>query len=208
MQKVIHYTNVRMPDILDFIKTRRSIRKYKSREVPEEHLKKILEAARWSPSAANRQPCRFIVVRDKEIKKKIGDHAKFYFLINRYVSEAPLIIAVCAKDKNKWAPLDCAMASQNIMLEAHSLGLGSCFIGAFDEERIKKVLNLQDKMKIIALITLGYPDGKAETPPRLEIDEIVSYDSYNSKKKSSGLRDILIPQSGVLSIINKILKRE
>jgi len=202
MEKTTH-------DILNLIKTRRSIRKYKSQDVPKDSLNKILEAARWSPSAVNKQPWRFIVVRDKEIKKKIGDCAKFYFLINQHVSEAPVIIVVCAKDKTyKWAPLDCAMASQNIMLEAHSLGLASCFIGAFDEQKIKEILDLPDKMKIIALITVGYPDGQVETPPRLKIDEIVSYDVYDQKKKSAGLKNVLAPKSGVLSVIAKVLKRK
>jgi len=75
-----------MHDLLNIIKTRRSIRKYKLQEVPEEQINKLLEAARWAPSAVNTQPWKFIVVRDNEIKKKIVPHAKFYFLINRHVS--------------------------------------------------------------------------------------------------------------------------
>ncbi len=178
-----------MYDILNIIKTRRSIRRYKSQDVPEDHFDRILEAARWSPSAINKQPWRFIVIRDKETKKKLGNYAKFYFLINRFISDAPVIIVVCVEDKAyKWALLDCAMASQNIMLEAHSLGLGSCFIGVFDEHKIKQILRLPDKMGIIALITIGYPDGQVETPPRLELDEIVFYDVYNQKEKSAGLK--------------------
>lgn len=195
--------------VLNLIKTRRSVRRYKSQEVPEECLNKILEAARWSPSAVNRQPWRFIVITDKEIRKKIGDSARFYFIINRQVSDAPVIIAVCVEDKEyKWAAMDCAMASQNIMLEAHSLGLGSCFVGGFDEYKVKEILGLTDKMKIFALITIGYPDGEVETPPRLGIDEIVSYNVYERKNKSSGIKNILTPKSGVLSVITKILKRK
>jgi len=196
-------------DMFNIIKTRRSIRRYKPQEVPEEHLNRILEAARWAPSAINRQPWKFIVVRDREIKEKIGDASKFYFVLNRNVSEAPIIIVVCTKDNAyKWATVDCAMASQNIMLEAHSLGLGSCFIGAFDEHKVKQILDLPDKMGIIALITIGYPDGQVETPPRIEKDEIVSYDVYNQKKKSAKLRNILTPKSGVLSVISKVLNRK
>lgn len=196
-------------NVLNIIKTRRSVRRYKSQEVPEECLNKILEAARWSPSAVNRQPWRFIVVRDKEIRKKLGDSARFYFVVNRQVSDAPVIIAVCAKDKEyKWAAMDCAMASQNIMLEAHSLGLGSCFIGGFDEGKVKEILGLPDKMKVFALITLGYPDGEVETPPRLEIDEIVFHNVYEQKDKSFGVKNILTPKSGTLSVIAKILKRK
>ena len=128
------------------------------------------------------------------------------FLINRHVSEAPVIIAVCSKDKSyRWAPLDCAMASQNIMLEAHSLGLGSCFIGVFDENKIKELLGLPDKMGIVGLITLGYPDEKVDAPPRLELEEVVHYDAYR-KDKSDASGKTILPRSGMLSFVTKFLK--
>lgn len=197
-----------MQDILDIIKTRRSVRKYKDQAVTKEFIDKILEAARWAPSAINVQPVRFVVVQDSEIKKKVGDAARFYFLINNHVADAALIIAVCAKDKNyKWAPLDCAMASQNIMLEAHSLGLGSCFVGEFNEDKAKEALGLPDKMKIFALITIGFPDGEVETPPRLDINEIVFYDKYE-ENGDIGSKSILSPKSGTMSVLGKILRRK
>lgn len=197
-----------MQDILDIIQTRRSIKKYNSQNVSEQHLKKILEAARWSPSARNKQVWKFIIVKDKNIKKEIGDTAKYYFYRLSYVSNAPIIIVVCADiEKSKWAIIDCAMASQNILLEAHSLGLGTCFIGAFNEAKIKNVLSIPERMKIVGLITLGYPDEISETPPRLEIDEFVFYDVYEQKKESVRLKDVLRPRRGLLSIITKFLKR-
>lgn len=192
-------------ELLDIIKTRRSIRKYKPEDVPDEYIEKMLEAARWAPSAVNGQPWRFLVVRDKEIKKKMGKYIKSYLVINRHVSEAPVIIAICSKDKSyKWASLDCAMASQNIMLEAHSLGLGSCFIGVFNENKIKELLGMPDKMGIVGLITVGYPDGEAEAPPRLELDEIAFYDAYRKNKSSVSK----LPRSGILSLVTKFLKEK
>lgn len=197
-----------MQDILDIIKTRRSVRRYKNQEVPKEFVDKILEAARWAPSAINVQSCRFVVVQDKEVKKMVGDSARFYFLINNHVADAGAIIAVCAKDKNwKWAPLDCAMASQNIMLEAHSLGLGSCFVGEFKEEKVKEALGLPDEMKVFALITIGFPDGEVETPPRLDISEIVFYDKYEERNSNID-KKILSPKSGTMSVLGKILRRK
>ena len=195
--------------LLKLIKTRRSVRKYKSQAVPKGHLNKILEAARWAPSAINRQPWRFIVIKDKGIRKKIGNAARLYFTLNRWVSDAPVIIVVCTKNKeDEWTAMDCAMASQNIMLEAHSLGLGSCLIGAFNKHKVKQILGLTDKMKIFALITLGYPDGEVGTPPRLELNEIVSYDNYDWNSRSFGSKNVLTPKSGPLSVIVKVLKRK
>lgn len=190
-----------MPDILNLIKTRRSIRKYKSQDVPEDHLNKILEAARWSPSAINKQPWQFVVVKDQNIKKEISNNVH---LTNRFVSKAPVIMVVCAdlEKSQKWALVDCALACQNILLEAHSLGLGSCFIGAFNEDKIKNILKIPDKMKILGLITIGYPAEKPQASPRLDIDQIVSYDNYNQKKvKTSPLK------TGILSIVAKKLKK-
>lgn len=197
-----------MDDILDIIKTRRSVRKYSNQEITEEQLKKILEAGRWSPSAVNRQPWSFVVVKDKEARKKIGDASKFYLIANKHVSEAPVIIAVCVKDKtNKWAQIDCGMASQNIMLEAHSIGLGTCFCGLFDEEKIKQIIGLPESMSVLGLITLGYPEGETPAASRLEIDNIVSYESYDSKNKSSGIKTALSTKRGILSFIAKFFKR-
>lgn len=199
-----------MQDVLEIIKTRRSVRRYKDQEVPKEFIDKILEAARWAPSAINVQPVRLVVVQDKEIKKVVGDAARFYFLINNHVADAGAIIAVCAKDKDwKWASLDCAMASQNIMLEAHSLGLGSCFVGEFKEEKVKEVLGLPAKMKVFALITIGFPEGEVEAPPRLDINEIVFYDKYEDGDKGVfGDKNMLAAKSGTLSVLGKILRRK
>ncbi len=191
-------------DILKIIKSRRSIRKYKPNPVPGHLLNKVLEAARWAPSAMNRQPWHFIVVLDENTKRKVAKYSKLYFVGNRHVNQAPVVIIVCGKVRgNKWAEIDCALASENIMLEAHSLGLGTCFIGAFKEDKLKEILKIPEEVKIIGLITLGYPDGKASETLRKSIDKIVSYDLYQDNEFP-----IFDTKSGVLSIAIKRIKRK
>ena len=154
---------------LDLILSRRSIRRYEDKDVPEEALKQILEAGRQAPSAANRQPVRFVVVNDHGLLKDLCDT-----LFSRFVKYAPLAIVGCANVKSlltgKWAVVDAAIAMQNMVIAAWALGIGSCWIGACNEEKVKELLKIPDKWKVVALVTLGYP---AEQPkPR--------------KKKSSG----------------------
>lgn len=129
-----------MDDILEIIKSRRSIRNYKKEKIKDEDILKILEAGRWAPSASNNQPWRFIVVLDQELIKKIGDACKI-LTINSFVKTSPLILIIYSEKKHKWVDLDCGMCSQNMMLEAHTLGIGSCFIGAYRENKIKNIVN-------------------------------------------------------------------
>jgi nitroreductase len=190
-------------DIIDIIKGRRSVREYSDKNISDKHVEKILEAARWSPSAVNMQPWKFVVVRDGKIKKKIGDASRYYFVGNRHVSAAPMIIVVCANtNDNKWAVMDCSMASQSMMLEAYSLGISSCFVGAFDENKIKGILDIPEKMNIVGIVVFGYSKGSIKDPGRISMDKIVSYDKYEDKGTSNPLK------SGALSVITKGLKRK
>jgi len=144
---------------IDAISSRRSIRRYENKEIPKDVLDKILEAGRQSPSAANKQPYRFVIVTNAEIKKELPG------LVSRFLKNAPVVIVGCANPKalitGKWATIDTAIALENMVIAAWSLGIGSCWIGVFNEQKAKKSLKIPQDWKIVALITLGYP---AETP--------------------------------------------
>lgn len=196
-------------DILPIITSRRSIRSYTDKEIQQKDIITIIEAARWAPSAINGQPWRFIVVSDPDIKKQVGDASRFIGVVNRHASDASVIVVVCAKNKtSRWADMDCAIASQNIMLQAHSLGIGSCFLGVFNEEKIKQILHIPDKMKIVCLITLGYAKGDVKAPSRIDAKDIVYYNGYDTKNKSTSSKKIGKPKSGVLSVASKIIRKQ
>ena len=122
-------------------------------------LDKIVEAGRQSPSAANRQPYRFVIVTDCEIKKELQG------LFSRFLKNDPVVIVGCANPKalltGKWATVDTTIALESMVLAAWSLGIGSCWIGSFKEQKIKDSLKIPKDWKVVALVTLGYP---AETP--------------------------------------------
>jgi len=164
-------------DILEVIKTRRSIRKYKPDPISEEETNKILEAGRWAPSASNSQPWRFIVLRSEETKRKLSET----FTWGGCLSQAPLGIAVTVSPRASSHPVeDGAAATQNMLLEAHSLGLGACWIGAYDnvnEERAKDILNVPHDERLLSVIAIGRP---AESPQstRRELDEVTFTDRY------------------------------
>ncbi len=167
-------------DILEVIKTRRSIRKYKPALISEEQIDKILEAGRWAPSADNSQPWRFIVLRSEEIRKKLADTLTW----GRFLSQAPLGIAITVNPRASNHPVeDGAAATQNMLLEAHSLGLGACWIGTYgsgNEESAKKVLNVPKDERLLSVIAIGHP---AESPQRTrrKLDEVTFTDRYGSR---------------------------
>jgi len=169
-------------DVFDAIRTRRSIRKYMDKPVEEEKLLKVLEAARLAPSAVNRQPWRFIVVRDKEIREALRSaYDRDWFV------SAPVIIVACAVPSEGWVRwdgeefwrVDVAIAMQNLILAAWNEGLGTCWIGAFKEEEVKKVLGIPPDVRVVAMTPLGYPaEEKGPVTNRKPLEEIVKYDRW------------------------------
>jgi nitroreductase len=176
-------------DVFEVIRKRRSIRSYKDLEVEEEKLLKILEAAREAPSASNRQEWRFVVVRDKETKKKLCKAAKG----QRFVEEAPVVIACCAETDNHIMscgqlcyPIDVAIAIDHMTLAAIELGLGTCWIGAFYEEEVKKILDIPHQVRVVELLTLGYPQEEPTSPKeRLPLQDIIFLEEWGRKISSS-----------------------
>ncbi len=193
-------------DILNLLKSRRSIRVYQDKPVPQELLLQVLEAGRWAPTGANLQPWHFIVVTDPEARKQIGDVARFFFIKSSHVEKAPVVIAIGFDTrKGKYGRYDVTLAGGNMLTMAASLGLGTCWIGAFDEPKVKEILEIPESIEVIGLITLGYPDEKAEVPPRVELEKIVHWDSWSNVRRQT-LRDGML-RSGPFSLIKKFLRK-
>ncbi|HIE48213.1 TPA: nitroreductase family protein, partial [Candidatus Bipolaricaulota bacterium] len=150
--------------------------------VPPELLDQLLEAARWAPSAGNAQPWRFVVVGSEELKEGLVRAA----LGQRFLAQAPVVIVVCAdltrarqaygsRGETLYCLQDTAAAVQNLHLAAFEQGLGTCWVGAFDEAEVARLLGLPPGLRPVALVPVGYP---AETPaprPRRPLSEIVEY---------------------------------
>jgi len=160
-------------ELLRIIYNRRSVRRYERRSVPDDVLRAILEAGRQAPSARNLQPYCFIVVRDPELKKKL-----VFSEWNRFIEEAPIVIVGCGDSRAKWAIVDVAIALQNMVIAAEALGLGTCWIGHFTEDEVKRALKIPEHMKVVAMITLGYPAERPEPRPKKSLEELVRYDTY------------------------------
>jgi len=168
--------------VIDVIKGRRSIREYSKEEVLDDTVRMLIDAAGWAPSAGNLQPWDFIVVRLNQQKKRLAKAA----YNQQFIAEAPVVIVACTNPKRSssryglrgsslYCLLDTALAVQNILLTAHSLGLGTCVIGAFDEKQVKKILKLPDDIRPVAIVPVGHPVEKPKPPARRDLNEIVHY---------------------------------
>ena len=183
-------------ELMEAIKGRRSIRKYKADAPSDEDLNFILEAARWSPSWANTQCWEFIIVRDAETKKKLAETLPEKNPARPAIGQAPVVIAACAlkekagyfkgnpaTDKGDWLLFDTALALQNLTLAAHSRGLGTVHVGFFDSRKAEEILKVPSITAVVELLPLGYPDEEARVTPRKQIDDFVFYESYGEKRR-------------------------
>lgn len=169
--------------ILDVIRNRRSVRTYKNDPIPEDILHKVLEAGRLAPSGKNLQPWKFIIIKDSSLKNRVAEACAKQF----FMAAAPVIIAACAFPENCYAhmgrymkswPIDVAIALEHMILMAQEAGLGTCWIGAFDENQVKPLLNIPESVRVLALTPLGYPDESPRDRGRKPLEEIVSYDHF------------------------------
>ncbi len=169
-------------DVLQALATRRSVRHYSEKPVEEEKLELVLEAARLSPSASNQQNWKFIVVRDPQTRQDVVDACPG----QTFVGEAPVILVCCGTDpqavmlcgQHRYT-VDLSIATAYMILQAHELGLGTCWLGRFDEAKVKAALGIPESVRVVSVTPLGYP---AETPPakpRKRIEDIVCYDRYS-----------------------------
>lgn len=171
-----------MDEVLKAVKERRSIRSFLKKDIPEDIVKKLIEALIWAPSAGNLQARKFYFVKNKEIKMKLAKAA----LNQMFIAEVPLVIVGCI-DKNKifprygergvelYAIQDVACSITNAMLVAHENGLGSCWVGAFREEEVSKILNLPRHLRPVVILPVGYPAYVPSAPPRVSIHEAVEF---------------------------------
>lgn len=165
-------------DYYEVIRKRRSIRAYENRDVEEDKLKRILEAARIAPSAGNIQPWCFVVIRKDEVKQKLkAAYARPWFWT------APVVICACGITSQAWKrsdgktylDVDVAIAMDHLILAATAEELGTCWIGAFDPTEVKRILHLPARTEPIALTPLGYPAESPEPKPRKPWEEVIRH---------------------------------
>jgi len=169
-------------DVYEAIKKRKSVRRYKDKDVEQDKLMKILEAARLAPSAANKQEWRFVVVRDKEKRQKLSEAARG----QKFVAEAPVVIACCAEtDYHEMTcgqlcyPIDVSIAIDHMTLIAVEEELGTCWIGAFYEDKVKSILNIPANIRVVELLTLGYPIyDSIKEKSRLPLEKIIKWEMW------------------------------
>ncbi len=163
--------------LIDVVLSRRSIRRYETKDIPTDALNKILEAGRQAPSANNIQPFHLIVLTDEEIKKELSTG-----LWNKFVKDSPLAVVGCAQTADihdgKWSVVDTSIALQNMVIAAWAMGIGSCWIGDFEEEKVKQRLNIPKGWKVIALITFGYPAEQPHPRSKKPLEELVGYNKF------------------------------
>ena len=167
---------MRFMSLVDVILSRRSIRHYDQRQIPKDVLDTILEAGRYAPSAANMQPWHFIVVTNEEIKKELSKG-----LFSKFLKNSPLVIVGCCHTSlfvGKWSKIDTTIALQNMVIAAWAFGVGSCWIGSFKENRVRRLLNIPVDWNVVALISFGYPVEIPKPHGRKPIQKIVSYNKF------------------------------
>jgi nitroreductase len=181
-------------DLFEALSGRRSIRKYKSDPLPEETLRKVMEAVRWAPSWANTQCWEVIVVKDPEVKSELSTALPENNPALSSIIEAPLILVLCGKKgiagyykgqpktaKGDWLMFDTGLAMQTLCLAAHALHLGTVIIGNFNHQRVAEILNVPETDEVVAMTPLGYPVAVGGGPRRKEISEFVFYEKYGKK---------------------------
>lgn len=167
-------------DVMEAIIGRRSIRSFLSRPVEEEKLMAVLDAGRQAPSARNLQDWRFVVVKDPATRKSLAEAARN----QEFVGQAPVVIVACGTSDYVMTCgqpayiMDVTIAVDHMTLVAFSLGIGTCWIGAFYEEKVKQILGIPERVRVVALLPLGYPAQTPKPTPRKKVDEILAYEKW------------------------------
>jgi len=178
-------------ELMEAIKTRRSVRNFESKDVSDEQVNQILEAVQWAQSWANTQCWEVIVVRDPETKVKLQETLPKTNPAFKAMTEAPVIFVLCGKLQaagyykgqvttkfGDWFMFDIGIAAQNLCLRVHDLGLGSVIVGLFDHNKAKEVLGVPDGYEVVVMIPVGYPAKVPSAPKRKEISEFTHYEKF------------------------------
>ncbi len=166
-------------DVIRAIRERRSIRRFKRRGIEPEKIEVLKDALIWAPSAGNLQSRRFYFVYNQQIKDRLTSSA----LGQGFISEAPLVVVACAdlriyhyyreRGTELYCIQDVACSVENLMLAAYALGLGTVWVGAFEEDQVSKILGLDDHLRPLAIVPVGYPDEKPLPPHRVSHSEAI-----------------------------------
>ena len=172
-------------ELFEAIRGRRSIRSYRPDRIPEQDLRRILEAAICAPSAGNLQSWEFVVVREHDTKAALAEAAYG----QDFITEAPIVIVVCAnmarsarRYRDRGASLysvqDTAAAIQNILLASYALGFGSCWIGAFDETKAARIIHAPSDVRPMAIIPIGLPAESPNPPSRMDLERVLHFEKF------------------------------
>ncbi|HIH10584.1 TPA: nitroreductase family protein [Candidatus Woesearchaeota archaeon] len=179
-----------MNDILELIKSRRTIKRFLPKFVSWEKISRVIDAARHAPSCGNLQNWKFIVALDSGVKQKLAESCYEQYEI----ALAAVLIVVCAEPEKAeryyglrgerlYTVQNCAAAIQNMLLEAHSLDLGSCWIGAFDEDSVRSTLSIPPEIRPQAIIAIGYPQEVPVKPPKYPLETVVYFHKWRRKMR-------------------------
>jgi len=181
-------------DLMEAIKGRRSIRRYKPDPVPEEVFRTVMEAVRWAPSWANTQCWEVIAVKDPRVKSELATALPKGNPALSSMADAPLVLVLCGRKgisgfykgqattvKGDWLMFDTGIAMQTLCLAAYSLGLGTVVVGMFDHKKAEEILGVPGDVEVVAMTPLGYPATEGRTRKRKDISEFVFPDRYGKK---------------------------
>ncbi|MBI4146369.1 nitroreductase family protein [Candidatus Woesearchaeota archaeon] len=176
-------------DTLECLMSRRSIRKFLDIPVEFEKVGNIIDAGRMAPSAGNLQDTKFVLVTDSGARQELGKACVEQY----WVGSAPVIIVICSdvtrtkrfygEVGEKFSTQNAAACVENMLLAAHAQGLASCWVGAFEDEMVRRTLGVPDHILIQAIVPFGYPDEKVPVPQRLTMDQCVFLGSYGNRIK-------------------------
>jgi len=172
-------------EVVEAIKTRRSIRSFLSSAISDREVESLIESATWAPSAGNLQPWEFVVVRDQGLKERLAEEA----LHQWWIAEAPVVVVACADERRSsrvygtrgkvlYCICDVSAAVENFLLAAHAKGLGSCWVGAFHDEGVARLLELPSGVRPIAILPVGRPAERPQPPSRRPVSELIHFERF------------------------------
>ncbi len=163
-------------DALEALRTRRSCRRFAARRVPKELIQQVVDAGRLAATARNEQPWEFVVVTDPAVRRDIAAMSEY----GKFIADAPVCIAVLSKD-TKYYLEDSSAATQNILVAAHALGLGACWVAGDKKPyapKVAKCLGAPAEVRLVALVALGWPEGNVTSPGKRSLEDVLHWETF------------------------------